>query len=204
MMKRIWKSEITSWAVIMAVMLTLYLTGLHTEVLGRVQQIFLSTGIVKPSISGTLSTQLSAQIQSEGYDVPLMGLKGEQANMKDFAGKVVFINLWATWCPPCIAEMPSIHKLYEQVDTSQIKFVMLTLDEDVEKAKKFINRKEYTFPVYAPIQEMPAAFATSSIPTTFVIAPNGKIVMRKEGMAKYNTEEFRNFLQSLAKNSIAK
>jgi hypothetical protein len=51
---------------------------------------------------------------------------------------------------------------------------------------------------------MPAAFATSSIPTTFVIAPSGQIVMRKEGMAKYNTEEFREFLVSVSKSKSAK
>jgi peroxiredoxin len=100
--------------------------------------------------------------------------------------------------------MPSIHKLYEQVDTSQIKFAMISLDEEIEKAKKFINRKEYTFPVYTLQQAMPADFATSSIPTTFVIAPSGKIVMRKEGMDKYNTDEFKEFLVNLSKNQPAK
>ncbi|MDO1447480.1 TlpA disulfide reductase family protein [Rhodocytophaga aerolata] len=199
-MKKIWKSEITSWAVMLTVILTLYLTGLHTEVIGRVQQVFLSTGLLKPSVDHSLQ-ELPAQVQQPIYDIPLAKLNGEKVNMKDFAGKVVFINLWATWCPPCIAEMPSIHKLYEQIDTSHIQFVMLTLDEDLEKAKKFIDRKGYTFPVYATTQEMPSAFATSSIPTTFVLSPNGKIVLRKEGMAKYNTEEFKNFLTDLSKSA---
>jgi thiol-disulfide isomerase/thioredoxin len=196
-MKRIWQNEFTGWVLTATAILTLYLTGLHTEVAGRVQQAFLSTGILHPALEEP-SKQMLNQTSSR-YDVPLIKLNGEKANMKDFAGKVIFVNLWATWCPPCIAEMPSIHKLYEQVDTSQIIFVMISLDEEVEKAKKFINRKEYTFPVYMLQQEMPADFATSSIPTTFVIAPNGQIVMRKEGMAKYNTEEFREFLAKLSK-----
>jgi thiol-disulfide isomerase/thioredoxin len=197
-MKRIWKSELTGWILTATVILTLYLTGLHTEVVGRVQQAFLSTGIVSPAV-GHISTQTLSYTQSKVYDIPLSKLNGEKANMKDFAGKVIFVNLWATWCPPCIAEMPSIHKLYEQVDTSQVEFVMISLDEEIEKAKKFISKKEYTFPVYMLQQNMPADFATNSIPTTFVIAPNGKIVMRKEGMAKYNTEEFREFLAKLSK-----
>jgi thiol-disulfide isomerase/thioredoxin len=199
-MKKIWKSEITSWAVILTVMFTLYLTGLHTEVIGRVQEVFLSTGILRPPVEQAAAPLLT-QAQPGMYDVMLQKLNGEKVNMKEFSGKVVFINLWATWCPPCIAEMPSIHKLYGQVDTSEIKFVMLSLDEDVEKAKKFISRKGYTFPVYTTVQQMPSDFATGSIPTTFVLAPDGKIVMRKEGMAKYNTEAFRNFLQDLAKHA---
>ena len=202
-MKKIWKSEMGSWLVISTVMLTLYLTGLHTEVIGRVQQIFLSTGLLKPSVHQA-STYVLNQVQPVPYNIPLLKLNGEKENVKDFAGKVVFVNLWATWCPPCIAEMPSIHKLYAQVDTSQIKFVMLSLDEDIEKAKKFINRKDYTFPVYTPQAALPSDFATNSIPTTFVIAPNGKIVMRKEGMAKYNTTEFKKFLEDLSSKQVAK
>jgi thiol-disulfide isomerase/thioredoxin len=202
-MKKIWKRELTSWAVIFAVILTLYLTGLHTEVIGHVQQAFLSTGIVRPSVV-PIAADASARMQEVMYDVPVVKLNGEKANMRDFAGKTIFLNVWATWCPPCIAEMPSIHKLYKQVDTSQIQFIMLTVDEDVDKARKFIRRKEYTFPVYTLPGNMPAAFATSSIPTTFVIAPSGQIVMRKEGMAKYNTEEFREFLVSVSKSKSAK
>jgi thiol-disulfide isomerase/thioredoxin len=202
-MKNVWKNEFASWGVISAVIFTLYLTGLHTEVAGRMQQAFLSTGLISPAVKD-ISSQALNPTQQASYDIPLTKLNGEKTNIAKFAGKVVFVNLWATWCPPCIAEMPSIQKLYKQVDTTQVKFVMISLDEEPEKAKKFIARKEYTFPVYRLQQEVPADFATSSIPTTFVIAPNGKIVMRKEGMAKYNTADFKEFLVQLSKSQYSK
>ena len=99
-----------------------------------------------------------------------------------------------------IAEMPNIHKLYQKVSEQNIAFVMVSLDEDIEKAKKFIKRKEFTFPVYTLKSGLPESFETNIIPTTFVIDPSGRIVMRKEGMAKYDTEEFREFLSKLLKN----
>lgn len=198
-MKKWWKSELTSWFILCTVILTVYLTGLQTEVIGRMQQVVLSTGVITPSIDKSLNaTYTELPIV---HDFPLVTLSGEKANVKNFAGKVVFVNLWATWCPPCIAEMPSIHKLYKKVDTTQIKFVMVSIDEEIEKAKKFVNKKEYTFPVYTLQNGLPTAFETNSIPSTFVIAPDGKIVMRKEGMAKYDTNEFKEFLTSLAKNN---
>jgi peroxiredoxin len=95
--------------------------------------------------------------------------------------------------------MPNIHKLYQKVSAENIAFVMVSMDEDIEKAKKFIKRKEYTFPVYTLKSGLPETFETNIIPTTFVINPSGKIVMRKEGMAKYDTEEFREFLTTMLK-----
>ncbi len=196
-MKRVWKRELVQWAVIIAAILTVYLTGLQTEVIGRMQQAVLFTGIITPTIDQ--SPIAESNQQPTIHDFPLVTLNGAKANLKDFAGKVVFVNLWATWCPPCIAEMPSIQRLYQKVDTTQIQFVMVSMDEETEKAQKFIKRKEYTFPVFALQNGLPATFETNSIPATFVIAPNGKIVMRREGMAKYDTDKFKEFLTSLIK-----
>lgn len=195
MNQKIVKSEFTGWAVVLGVLATLYLTGLQTEVLGRVQQLVLFTGFSKPEVDITAARNQS----TTSHDFPLVTLDGKTINLNDFKGKVIFLNLWATWCPPCIAEMPNIHKLYEKVSSEDIAFVMVSLDEDIEKAKKFVKRKEYKFPVYGIKNGLPALFETNSIPTTFVIAPDGKIVMRKEGMAQYDTEEFIDFITKLAK-----
>jgi thiol-disulfide isomerase/thioredoxin len=196
-MKKMIKKEFASWIVILSVIFTIYLTGLQTEVLGRVQQLVLATGIIRPEIQ-TEVIKVTNQTVGD-HDFPLLTLNGKPANLNDFKGKVIFMNLWATWCPPCIAEMPNIHKLYEKTSAADVAFVMLSLDEDFEKAKKFVKRKEYTFPVYGLKENLPAEFETTIIPTTYVIDRNGKIVLRKEGMAKYDTEEFKTFLDKLIK-----
>lgn len=192
--QQIFKSETTGWIVFLGIISSMYYTGLHTEAIGRVQQLILTTGIIQPEVKSS-SGGAPTTVQ---YDLPLVTLDGKEANLKDFKGKVIFLNLWATWCPPCVAEMPNIHNLYKKVASDDIVFVMLSLDEDPKKAQKFMQKKEYTFPVYLPTAAFPAAFETQAIPTTFIIAPDGSIVMRKEGMASYDTQEFRDFLQKLA------
>jgi thiol-disulfide isomerase/thioredoxin len=158
-----------------------------------VQRIFLPAGFVQP-------TELPATKQRPAnYNLALISLDGQPANLSNFRGKVVFLNLWATWCAPCVAEMPGIQRLYEQVDTSKVAFVMLSLDENVEKARRFIKRKAYTFPVYQLTGDVPEAYSTASIPTTFVIAADGRMVVRKEGMAQYDGEKFVSFLRTLSK-----
>ena len=119
--------------------------------------------------------------------------------MKDLKGKVIFLNLWATWCGPCRLEMPSIQNLYNSVDKDKVAFVMLSLDQENQEGKiiQFIKDKGFTFPVYQPASALPNLLRVTTIPTTFIISPDGKVKSKKTGMANYDTEEMREFLKSL-------
>lgn len=186
------KRELIEWAVIVGVMVTLYLTGLHTEVIGTIQRGVLATGILSPSQPDEVPV-----LKDSDYQFQLEDLQGNISSFSDLKGKTVFVNLWATWCPPCIAEMPEIQNLYDDTLSDDIAFVMISLDDDKEKPKKFIARKEYTFPVYTLVSGLPAVFHSQSIPTTFVISPEGKLVVQQYGMASYNTKGFKEMLRSL-------
>ena len=120
--------------------------------------------------------------------------------MKDLKGKVIFLNLWATWCGPCRVEMPSIQSLYNDVDKDKVAFVMLSLDQEDQRSKisKFIDDKEFTFPVYLPASPLPNLLRVNTIPTTFIISPDGKVKSKKVGMANYDTEDMRTFLKDLS------
>jgi thiol-disulfide isomerase/thioredoxin len=201
--------DIPGWAVMLAVFGVLYLTGLHTEAIGQVQRILLATGIKNADVPETLQNpdatavvEAAAVANSEmaGAGFKMIDLQGKQVDFESLKGKVVFLNIWATWCPPCIAEMPNIQKLYDKVGSDKIAFVMLSVDENgMEKVKKYINKKKYTFPVYMPASNFPQEFHSNAIPTTFIISPEGKIVAKQEGMADYNTKEVVEFLQGMVK-----
>ncbi len=180
------------WGIIAAVFLILYLTGLHTQVAAFAQRVVLSTGLMTAS-------ELPVEERSEAsYNFQLKSLTdGSTLNFEEYKGKVVFVNLWATWCAPCIAEMPSIQKLYDKVDSDDIKFVMISLDNSESKARKFVAKKGFTFPTYAKPPSLPKVYQTASIPTTFVISKEGQIVSRKVGMANYDKKSFLNFLTKL-------
>ena len=191
MAKKSTKREIIEWAVLITVVGTLYLTGYHTDVIGFVQRAVLSTGVFTPK------TEYET-IKNASYDFSITDFDGNEIPFEAFRGKTVFVNFWATWCPPCIAEMPDINNLYDKVN-ADVSFVMISVDEDHEKAKKFMARKGYDFPVYFLTSSLPPIYETHSIPTTYIIAPDGTIAAERHGMAQYDSEEFRVFLKALGK-----
>lgn len=186
------KREVIEIGIFLAVAAFIYGMGWHTEVIGTLQRGILATGIFRPDVSVDESEFVRAE-----FNMPLLTLDGERANLRDFEGKTIFLNFWATWCPPCIAEMPNIQKLYDDFQAEEdVVFVMLSLDEDPEKARAFMDRKEFSMPVYFLSGRQPGVYNSTVVPTTYVISPEGYIVTEKRGMANYNTKSFREFLLS--------
>ncbi|HSR59444.1 MAG TPA: TlpA disulfide reductase family protein, partial [Robiginitalea sp.] len=103
---------------------------------------------------------------------------------------------WATWCAPCVAEMPNIHRLYLE-SKDDVRFLMVTWDSDFEKAKRFKAKHAYTFPIYQVYGFLPEDLKTPSIPATFIIRTTKGEMYRYMGMRDYDTPEFKEFLQSL-------
>jgi len=189
--KRSFKRELVEWGTILSVIGILYFTGLHVPVIGNLQRALLWTGLMSPD------TELNEKdIKSANYNVPLLSIDGDKLSMKEFEGKTIFLNFWATWCPPCIAEMPNIQSLYDDVKSDSIEFVMVSLDQDHAKARKYLQRKEFSFPVYFLNGRKPGTYNSTVVPTTYVISPNGKIVTERRGMANYNTKSFKEFIRS--------
>jgi thiol-disulfide isomerase/thioredoxin len=185
------KREFLEWGVIILIGATLYLTGYHTEVIGKTQSLLLYSGIMQPDVSNS-----NLPIEDASYDLQYIDAEGNLHTLSEHQGKTIFLNFWATWCPPCIAEMPDINDLHGEIG-NDVVFVMVSLDRDANKAWNYVARKEFKFPVYQMVGQMPAQYATGSIPTTIVISPSGKIEVRKEGMAKYNTDRFKKFILAL-------
>lgn len=190
MSKKTYKRELIEWAVLIVAGLTLYFTGLHTEVIGGLQRLVLATGLIRPD------TEESSDYQAS-YDFKLTDYEGHLVNGSEFSGKTVFLNFWATWCPPCVAELPDIDALYEQMG-DEVAFVLISVDKDPETARQFMAKKGYQVPVYFLADNLPAAYNPSSIPTTYVLSPEGKILVTQHGMAKYNSDKFKNFLRKIS------
>ena len=185
-------SKWAGWLLIPALVL-LYFTGALGTMKAKVQQGLLEAGFFLPEVSASGTTGVAGN-----YNLDLKTLDGRTVSLREMKNKVIFLNIWASWCPPCVAEMPGIQKLYQQTDTSQVAFVMLSVDEYDKALRHFLNRKKYTFPVYQAAGPIPEVYASPSIPITFVLNKDGDIVFRHDGMANYNTDEFREFLRKLA------
>tara|TARA_R110001606_G_scaffold225668_1_gene373729 strand:- start:1598 stop:2212 length:615 start_codon:yes stop_codon:yes gene_type:complete len=196
--KKIKKSWIQN-GVIILIAITLYVTGLHKEVIGFAQRGILFTGLMNPDveeITQTKENSTTLELIKTNLNLKLLDKNGKITSLEDLKGRVIFLNYWATWCPPCIAEMPSINKLHEEMG-DDVTFVLLSFDKDFEKAIAYDKRKGYNLPIYKQASNLPTALNSSALPTTYVIDKNGNIALTHKGMADYNTTKFKDFLKSL-------
>ena len=113
-------------------------------------------------------------------------------------GKVVFMNFWASWCAPCIAEFPGIQELYNHYKgDNEVVFITFSLDDELQTGLNFLDKKGYTLPVFSLENAPSANWYNGSLPTTLVLDKNGKVVYKKENIAHYNTDSFKAFLNGL-------
>lgn len=138
------------------------------------------------------------KVSDEDFDIDLKGVNVPNANLKDFKGKVLFLNFWGSWCPPCRAEWGSIQKLYDG-EKDKVGFVLIAMQDEEAKVKQFLKDNGYTAPVYiaqSPISEklLPKVF-----PTTFIINPQGYIVRKEDVANDWNAQAVHDYLNRLTK-----
>lgn len=184
------KRDLIELAVVLSIIAVIFLTGSQAEVFGKVQQVVLSTGVMN---AGELDDSVQ---KNASYNFKLQNEKGEIVDAQTLKGKTIFMNIWATWCAPCVAEMPGINKLYGKLkENDNVVFLMVSEDREFQTAKDWITKKGFDFPIYKLATRLPDEYETNVIPTTVVISSEGKIVVKHTGMANYNTRRFRKLLE---------
>jgi len=119
------------------------------------------------------------------YNWVLTDGQAKRFNMSNFKEEVIFLNFWATWCPPCVAELPEIQKAYEKYG-DKVNFLLVT-NQDPEVVEAFMEKHGYNLPVLYPGTSTPKVFESTSIPTTFIISRDGKIVTKKKGAVNWDS-----------------
>ena len=183
------------WAGAVLIVMILQFTGLLSHISFYAQSAVLKTGLMNAG------TAIAPDAKNFDYDFSLKDLQGNKVDFNQFKGKVIFLNLWATWCGPCKAEMPTIQKLYDKVSAnSNIVFVMLSIDRDKDHGKvvKYLQDKKFSFPGYMPSGYLSEQLNVPSIPTTFIISKEGKIISKEVGTTNFDTPKFEKFLTSEA------
>jgi thiol-disulfide isomerase/thioredoxin len=166
----------------------LLLVLLNGDVKSWVLRQLVSVGIFTTSIDKTSDKKISLpKAASFSYKTE----KGETVSTESLKGKVVFINFWASWCPPCRAEMPSINELYKQFkNDDRYIFVFINEDEDKQKAIHYLKKEGFDMPIMISASSISQDLYSGTLPTTIVLNKAGGIVMKHEGMAKYNSGSF--------------
>ncbi len=190
--KSIW-SKITD-IVFIVLIIAILTPGGRLTIGGFINRV--KSNVINPSVN---SNEDIITISDEDLNWTIYDIEGNKVNLADFKEKAIFINLWATWCPPCVGEMPAIQKLFEKYkENDNIEFVIVS-NENSEKVKKFIKKKDFSFPVYTTNNASPKVFQTSSIPATFLISKNNKIIINETGALNWSGEKVINVVEKLIK-----
>ncbi|MCB0464893.1 MAG: TlpA family protein disulfide reductase [Aequorivita sp.] len=129
------------------------------------------------------------------YNWNLQQLGAGEVNFSKSEGKVTIVNFWATWCPPCVAEMPSFQKLYD-VYGDNVDFYFVT-SENPEKIVNFIAKNGYSLPFFVQRYEAPKQLESLVLPSTYLISKKGQIIIAEEGAANWNSKKMRTLLDQL-------
>ncbi len=131
----------------------------------------------------------------QDYQWNLLEMEGGEINFSQSEGKVTIVNFWATWCPPCVAEMPSFQKLYDSYG-DKVDFYFVTSEES-EKVNRFLQKNSYSLPVFLQKYEAPKQLRSQALPTTYLISKTGEIIIDEEGAANWNSKKMRALLDNL-------
>jgi len=136
--------------------------------------------------------------KTKAPDFTLRDMEGRQFSMKSLKGKVVLLNFWATWCPSCVAEMPSFDRVLQQLRGRGLEVVAVSADRSLADVSKFVGKRPVSFPVvFDETRQVTKQYKVFSLPTTFLIDRNGIIVEKFFGEYDWAGREMRAKIEKL-------
>jgi thiol-disulfide isomerase/thioredoxin len=142
---------------------------------------------------------LRQSVDSRNFTLPL--LDGENTSLSAYRGKVVILNFWATWCPPCRAEMPYMEILYQRFKNSGLEILAVDGGEDDATIRQYIRNSNYSFPVLMDRNgRVNSVYGIEAIPTSFIIDREGKILGRIVGSIRWDTSGIINAFDAILKS----
>lgn len=134
-------------------------------------------------------------------DFSLPDLDGRIISLSAFKGKVVIVNIWATWCPPCVSETPSLDKLYKMFKDEGLELLAVSVDENGKKAvEPFLKKKNLSFPVLLdPDSRVAALYRTTGVPESFIVKKDGTLDNKIQGAIDWTSPKVIEYFQKLLK-----
>jgi thiol-disulfide isomerase/thioredoxin len=140
------------------------------------------------------------QVGSTAPNFTLKDVQGRTVSLADFRGKVVFLNFWATWCPPCRAEMPSMERLNEVLGKEQFAIVAVNVEEDPQGVRDWLKKNPHRFTVLLdPQAKAQNLYKVFRFPETFLIGKDGKVLQHYIGARDWSSVEFLKYATSVAR-----
>ncbi|WP_368901360.1 peroxiredoxin family protein [Oceanobacillus oncorhynchi] len=133
------------------------------------------------------NTEVGLEVGNMAPDFELQTLAGETVKLSDYRGKKVMINFWATWCPPCRAEMPDMEAFYQDKDIVILAVNLTETENNLQQVQDFVNEYELTFPILLDEKiEVAEQYMIQPIPTSYMINSNGVVAFKAFGSLNYD------------------
>ena len=156
-------------------------------------------GLMTNDFAPKSSQQARVEIGLRAPDFTFTGIDGNEVSLSDYLGKVVIVNIWATWCPPCVDEMPSMEKLYKKFKVENFEILAVSIDESGREAViPFMRKYELTFPALIDSQAtIKNLYGATGVPESFIIDKKGICVKKIIGSIDWAAPEVFSFFQEL-------
>lgn len=152
--------------------------------------------MVSPSVRQGEPSRIGSEAQDFTFEA-----NGKAMRLSDLRGKVVVLNFWATWCAPCVEEMPSLNRLQAQIERQNGVVLGISVDVDAAAYQKFLIDHQITFPTYRDSSKgIATSYGTFMYPETFIIDPKGKIVRKIIGPTEWDNPVMVSYLNQFPKN----
>jgi peroxiredoxin len=142
-------------------------------------------------------SQVTKGLPAPNFSLP--GLGGQMVSLTDYKGKVVLLNIWATWCPPCVEEMPSMEKLYQKLKGEGFEILAVSIDESGAQAvRPFMKKHKLSFPALIDSRgTLKGLYQTTGVPESFIIDKDGILVEKVIGPRNWAVPEAIGFFRNL-------
>ncbi len=158
--------------------------------------VFFLLALSAEGFPGTLT--LEESVGKDAPDFTLKDLNGKDVSLVDFRGKVILLNFWATWCPPCITEMVKLEELKQALQGEDFEILAVSTDRSLSRVKKFVGRHPVSFVVLHDSDiKVSRKYNVFSLPTTFLIDGKGRIVEKFLGEFDWTSPEIRKKIHDL-------
>jgi thiol-disulfide isomerase/thioredoxin len=171
-------------------------------VCGALLVLFLEVGAALLVLGGfdpaedAIPAELPAMTRLGDLQGSFANLQGHDFTFADLRGKIVILNLWATWCPPCLMEMPSLERLWKHFEPGG-KVVVLCLSEERAEDVRSHRVSNMAMPLHVFTSPVPEELQAEGLPTTFIFDQEGRVIFGHTGMAKWDDPEIIAYLEAL-------